>query len=88
METKTDEIAEGVYRFSTAVMGIGPEPFTFNQFLIKAETPMLFHMGQRGFFAGAASAAGASAVAARSTSCISAIGAESPARGIIRRIRV
>lgn len=51
METKTDEIAEGVYRFSTAVTGIGPEPFTFNQFLIKADLPMLFHLGQRGFFA-------------------------------------
>ncbi len=50
METKTDEIAEGVYRFSTAVTGIGPEPFTFNQFLIDAEAPMLFHLGQRGFF--------------------------------------
>lgn len=50
METKTDEITEGVYRFSTAVTGIGPEPFTFNQFLIDAESPMLFHLGQRGFF--------------------------------------
>lgn len=50
METKTDEIAEGIYRFSTAVTGIGPEPFTFNQFLIDAEAPMLFHLGQRGLF--------------------------------------
>jgi hypothetical protein len=30
-ETKTFEIADGVYRLSTAVTGIGPEPFTFNQ---------------------------------------------------------
>jgi len=50
METRTDEIAAGVYRFSTAVSGIGPEPFTFNQFLIDADAPMLFHLGQRGFF--------------------------------------
>jgi flavorubredoxin len=50
METRTHEIAEGVYRFSTAVTGIGPEPFTFNQFLIDAEEPLLFHLGQRGFF--------------------------------------
>jgi flavorubredoxin len=50
METRTDEIADGVYRFSTAVAGIGPEPFTFNQFLIDADAPMLFHLGQRGFF--------------------------------------
>ena len=50
MQTKTDEIADRVYRFSTAVDGIGPEPFTFNQFLIDADAPMLFHLGQRGFF--------------------------------------
>jgi flavorubredoxin len=50
METRTDEIADGVYRFSTAVEGIGPEPFTFNQFLIEADAPMLFHLGHRGFF--------------------------------------
>jgi len=50
METKTHEIADRVYRFSTAVEGIGPEPFTFNQFLIDADAPMLFHLGQRGFF--------------------------------------
>jgi flavorubredoxin len=50
MATKTEEIADRVYRFSTAVDGIGPQPFTFNQFLIDADTPMLFHLGQRGFF--------------------------------------
>jgi flavorubredoxin len=50
MQTDTHEIAAGVYRFSTAVEGIGPEPFTFNQFLIEAEEPLLFHLGHRGFF--------------------------------------
>ena len=50
METKTHEIAAGVYRFSTAVTGIGPEPFTFNQFLVDADEPLLFHLGHRGFF--------------------------------------
>jgi len=49
-ETRTFEIADGVYRFSTAVGGIGPEPFTFNQFLVMAETPMLFHLGHRQMF--------------------------------------
>jgi flavorubredoxin len=49
-ETRTFEIADGVYRFSTAVSGIGPEPFTFNQFLIKADAPMLFHLGHRRMF--------------------------------------
>ncbi|HKD48924.1 MAG TPA: hypothetical protein VKB67_14645 [Rhizomicrobium sp.] len=56
IETKTSEIADGVYRFSTAVTGIGPEPFTFNQFLIEADEPMLFHLGQRQFFASVADA--------------------------------
>ena len=46
-DTKTFEIADGIYRFSTAVSGIGPEPFTFNQFLILADAPMLFHLGHR-----------------------------------------
>src|SRR5258708_25876367 len=50
METKTDEIAAGVYRFSTAVDGVGLEPFTFNQFLLDADAPLLFHLGHRGFF--------------------------------------
>ena len=50
MHTKTDEIAERVYRFSTAVEGIGPQPFTFNQVLVDADEPLLFHLGQRGFF--------------------------------------
>ncbi len=46
-DTKTFEIADGIYRFSTAVSGIGSEPFTFNQFLILADAPMLFHLGHR-----------------------------------------
>ncbi len=55
-ETKTFEIADGVYRFSTAVTGIGPEPFTFNQFLVMADAPMLFHLGHRRMFASVAAA--------------------------------
>ena len=50
-ETKTFEIADDVYRFSTAVTGVGPGPFTFNQFLIDADEPMLFHLGHRHLFA-------------------------------------
>jgi flavorubredoxin len=56
IETKTFEIADNVYRFSTAVTGIGPEPFTFNQFLIAADQPMLFHLGHRQMFASIAAA--------------------------------
>jgi flavorubredoxin len=51
METKTDEIAPGVYRLSTWVAEVAPpDGFTFNQFLIAADEPMLFHCGQRGLF--------------------------------------
>jgi flavorubredoxin len=50
MQTNTAEIADGVYRFSTAVDGVGPEPFTFNQFVVLGDEPLLFHLGQRAFF--------------------------------------
>jgi len=47
METRTDEIADGIFRLSTFV----PEPgIVFNQFLVQAEQPLLFHTGQRGLF--------------------------------------
>ncbi len=50
MQTQTDEIAAGIYRFSTFVEGVTPEGFTFNQFLIDADQPMLFHCGHRAMF--------------------------------------
>ncbi len=50
MMTKTSEIAEGIFRFSTCVPDITPDGFTFNQFLIKAEEPLLFHTGPRAMF--------------------------------------
>jgi flavorubredoxin len=50
MNTKTNEIADGIYRFSTCVSGVTPDGFTFNQFLIKAEEPLLFHTGPRALF--------------------------------------
>ena len=51
MQTNTDEIADGVFRFSTFVPQVAaPAGFTFNQFLILAEQPMLFHCGARGMF--------------------------------------
>ena len=39
MDTQTHEIAEGIYRFSTFVPGIGPAGLTFNQYLIDDEQP-------------------------------------------------
>jgi len=50
METKTHEIADGIFRFSTLVPDVTPDGFTFNQFLIRADQPLLFHTGPRGMF--------------------------------------
>ncbi len=50
MNTRVDEISDGVYRLSTFVPEIGPTGFTFNQFLIDAEQPALFHTGPRMMF--------------------------------------
>jgi flavorubredoxin len=49
-ETKVDEIGDGLYRLSTFVPDIGPTGFTFNQFLINDDEPLLFHTGPRGMF--------------------------------------
>jgi len=50
METRVDEIAERIYRMSTFVPDIGPTGFTFNQFLIDADEPAIFHTGPRAMF--------------------------------------
>jgi|ERR1700677_3411106 flavorubredoxin len=51
METKIDEIANGVYRLSTFVSAIAPPAgFTFNQFLLLGDEPLLFHTGLRKMF--------------------------------------
>ena len=48
METRISEIADGIYRLSTFVPEIAPPGgFTFNQFLIDADEPLLFHCGPR-----------------------------------------
>jgi flavorubredoxin len=57
MEVRTGEIADGVYRLSTFVPEIAaPLGFTFNQYLINAEQPLLFHTGPRGLFESIAAA--------------------------------
>lgn len=57
METKAAEIADGIFRLSTHVPDIAPpEGFTFNQFLITAKEPLLFHCGPRGMFPSIAAA--------------------------------
>jgi flavorubredoxin len=50
METLLDEIAGGIFRLSTFVPDIGPIGFTFNQFLVQADEPLLFHTGPRAMF--------------------------------------
>ena len=50
METRVTEIADHTYRLSTFVPEVGPTGFTFNQFLIDDEQPLLFHTGPRAMF--------------------------------------
>lgn len=47
MNTVVDEITKGVYRLSTY---IEQADFTFNQYLIDADQPLLFHCGMRSLF--------------------------------------
>ena len=50
MTTNVAEIAPDIYRLSTWVPQIGPGGFTFNQFLVDDEEPLLFHTGHRSMF--------------------------------------
>lgn len=50
MDARVDEIAERIYRISTCIPEIAPGGFTFNQFVIDAEEPLLYHTGMRGLF--------------------------------------
>lgn len=47
MQTDVNEVADGVYRLST---WIEPAGLVFNQYLLDAEQPLLFHTGQRNLF--------------------------------------
>jgi flavorubredoxin len=49
-QSKVDEIADGIYRISTFIPEVTPQGFTFNQFLVVADQPLLFHTGARGLF--------------------------------------
>ena len=44
------EIADRIFRVSTWIPDVGPTGFTFNQFLVDADEPLLFHTGPRGMF--------------------------------------
>jgi flavorubredoxin len=47
METVVHEIADNIFRLSTYVQ---PANFTFNQYVIRADQPLLFHTGPRAMF--------------------------------------
>ncbi len=47
--TTIDEIADGIYRISTP-LPVVPGGFTFNQFLVLDDEPLLFHTGLRRLF--------------------------------------
>ena len=51
MNTTVTEIGDRIYRLSTFVPEVAPPSgFVFNQFLIDADEPLLFHCGGRRFF--------------------------------------
>jgi flavorubredoxin len=51
LNTTIDEIADGIYRLSTFVPEVAaPAGFTFNQFLVMGDEPLLFHTGLRRMF--------------------------------------
>ena len=47
--TRIDEVGDGVHRISTPVTAI-PGGFTFNQYLLVDDEPLLFHTGMRSLF--------------------------------------
>jgi glyoxylase-like metal-dependent hydrolase (beta-lactamase superfamily II) len=48
--TRIDEIATGIYRINTPLALPGEVGFSFNQYLIVDDAPMLFHSGMRRLF--------------------------------------
>jgi flavorubredoxin len=50
MQTTVHEIADRVYRLSTCVPEVAPGGFTFNQYLLDGDEPLLFHTGPRRMF--------------------------------------
>jgi hypothetical protein len=63
METRVDEIAERIYRLSTFLPAVGPKGLTFNQFLVDADEPLLFHCGQRALYPAVSTSASGGAIA-------------------------
>jgi flavorubredoxin len=57
--TSVDEVADGIFRISTPVPpSVVPGGFTFNQYLIRDDEPLLFHTGPRMLFTAVSQAVG------------------------------
>jgi flavorubredoxin len=54
--TRLDEIASGIYRFSTLIPDAAPGGLSFNQFVVTGDEPLLFHTGPRAMFAAVSAA--------------------------------
>jgi flavorubredoxin len=50
MQTNVHEIADSVFRLSTLIPEAAPGGFTFNQYLLTGDEPLLFHTGPRQLF--------------------------------------
>lgn len=50
MQTRIDQISNRIYRISTCIPEAAPGGFTFNQFLVDADEPLLYHTGMRALF--------------------------------------
>jgi flavorubredoxin len=51
MEARVDEIGDAIYRISTFLPHVlPPDGLTFNEFLVLADEPLLFHCGHRKLF--------------------------------------
>ena len=50
MSPDVTEIADDIYRISTWIPDVSPEGFTFNQFLVMGDEPLLFHTGPRAMY--------------------------------------
>ena len=49
--TRVHEIADGIYRINTPVALPGGQAFSFNQYLVVDDEPLLFHTGPSQLFA-------------------------------------
>ena len=50
MQTRIDEIEDGIFRLSTFIPLAAGSGLSFNQFLVNDSEPLLFHCGQRSLF--------------------------------------